>query len=341
MTIAEYCDQMKAKTIIVNREYQRSPKRWPTAARSFLIDTILEGYPIPKIILAQKTDLRTKQTLKEIVDGQQRSMAIFEYYQDEFRITGDSAFTGLRFSDLEAPQQTAFITYALGVDLFVGADQSAIRQMFRRMNSYTVPLNHQETRYATHQGPFKWFIFDQSGRYSELFKRLGVLTEKQISAMQDGSLLTELCVAFTLGIKTASKKILDDFYKNRDEQFPEREALETQLQSGFDLLTSLEDIHRGPLMEPRQFYTLVLAASHMQRAVPLLNPVYEFPADFSFSKDAALSSLGSIALALQNDESSPGLAEFMSASSSATNTERNRSTRFLYYCRALTGELHE
>src|SRR5438093_1589124 len=98
MTIAEYCGQMDSHAILVNRDYQRSPKRWPPAARSFLIDTILHGYPVPKVILAQRTDLRSRTTVKEIVDGQQRSMAIFDFFKDALRITGDTPYKGKKFS---------------------------------------------------------------------------------------------------------------------------------------------------------------------------------------------------------------------------------------------------
>ena len=71
-TVAEYCDQMIAGSIIINSDYQRSPKVWPPAAKSYLIDSVLLGYPIPKLSLYQKTDLRSRKTIKEIVDGQQR-----------------------------------------------------------------------------------------------------------------------------------------------------------------------------------------------------------------------------------------------------------------------------
>jgi len=39
-TIVEYCEQMKANQIIVNRDYQRSNQVWPPRARSYLIETI-------------------------------------------------------------------------------------------------------------------------------------------------------------------------------------------------------------------------------------------------------------------------------------------------------------
>ena len=61
-TVADYCQAMsRHREIIVNRDYQRSDKVWPPAAKSFLIETILLNYPIPKLFLFQKTDLRSRR----------------------------------------------------------------------------------------------------------------------------------------------------------------------------------------------------------------------------------------------------------------------------------------
>jgi hypothetical protein len=87
MTIAEYCGAMERKDIIVNKTYQRSDKVWPDSARSFLIESVLLGYPVPKIYLHSKTDLKTRRTIKEIVDGQQRSRAIFDFFNDNFNLS--------------------------------------------------------------------------------------------------------------------------------------------------------------------------------------------------------------------------------------------------------------
>ena len=91
-TVAEYCEQMRAGSIVVNHDYQRSDKVWPPAAKSYLIDTILLGYPVPKLALHQTTDLKTRKTKKEIVDGQQRSQAIFDFLEDRLRLSGNSQF---------------------------------------------------------------------------------------------------------------------------------------------------------------------------------------------------------------------------------------------------------
>ncbi len=55
MTIAEYIEQIKLKQITINHDYQRTDKVWPISAKSNLIDTILNGYPIPKLIFSQMT----------------------------------------------------------------------------------------------------------------------------------------------------------------------------------------------------------------------------------------------------------------------------------------------
>ena len=105
-TIAEYCQQMKERKIVVNREYQRSPKVWPLSARSYLIDTVLTGFPMPKICLYEKTDLKTRITTKEIVDGQQRSETILSYYNDGFRVTtANSPYEGRKYSSLQEEDQ--------------------------------------------------------------------------------------------------------------------------------------------------------------------------------------------------------------------------------------------
>src|ERR1035438_1261550 len=100
-TVAEYCEQMRGGGIVVNHDYQRSDKVWPPAARSYLIETILLGYPMPKLALHQTTDLKTRRTKKEIVDGQQRSQAIFDFFEDKLRLSGNTEFARRTYSQLD------------------------------------------------------------------------------------------------------------------------------------------------------------------------------------------------------------------------------------------------
>lgn len=333
---------MERHDIVVNRDYQRTDKVWPAAARSYLIDTMLLGYPIPKLSLYQKTDLKSRKTVKEIVDGQQRSAAILAFYNNEFRISGKSDFTGKTFATLEEQEQHKFLEYGITCDLIVSATEDNIRQLFRRINSYTVPLNPQEERHAIHQGAFKWFIAELTEKYASSLKKIGVFSEKQLSRMNDAALFTEVIMAMTVGIKTASRTKMDQFYTEYDGLFPLEGALSERFDSLFSKILVWESIHDGPLMKLFNFYTLMLAVSHILHPLAPLSKSHTRNGSIQ-ATDIVLRNLGFLASALQMEQEGTlvrsqmmVLQPFVNACSEATNTEKQRNIRFDWMCRALT-----
>jgi Protein of unknown function DUF262 len=54
---------------------------WPLGAKSFLIDTILRGIPMPIIFLRQRTNPNTLEPLREVVDGQQRLRTVISFVE--------------------------------------------------------------------------------------------------------------------------------------------------------------------------------------------------------------------------------------------------------------------
>ncbi len=338
-TIAEYCEQFDSGKIVVNKDYQRSPKVWPAAARSYLIDSILLGFPIPKISLYQKTDLRSRTTIKEIVDGQQRSIAINAFLNDELRISGPSEFSGRIFSDLEESDQQTFVEYQIDADIFVAATEADIRQTFRRINSYTVPLNYEEHRHATHQGEFKWFIVELADAYGSILKELGVFSERNLARMADARLLTEFCLAVDEGIRTYSKFSLDSIYKKYDPVFVEAAAYKKRLEWAVEQVFEWPEIHSTKLVKPAVFYSMLLALTHIQKVVPRFQNLFDRSPDAALApRETIVANLTALLDDLESDE--PTLAPlFAAASSSGTNTIKNRETRFLWMCRALTEPL--
>jgi hypothetical protein len=338
-TVAEYCAQLDVGNILVNKDYQRSPKAWPAAARSYLIDTILLGFPIPKFSLYQRTDLRSRATIKEIVDGQQRSMAIRAFLNDELRISGRSEFSGRVFSDLDEPDQQRFIEYQLNADVFVSATPADIRQTFRRINSYTVPLNYEEHRHATHQGEFKWFIVELTETYGSILKELGVFSERNLARMADARLLTEFCLAVDEGIKTYSKTRLDSIYTRYDVAFAEAAAYKKRIEWAVEQIFEWAEIHSTKIIKPASFYSMLLALTHINKLVPTFESVIRRPQDAKLApRDTIVSNLTALLDDLESDESTlaPTFAE---AASSGTNTKKNRETRFQWMYRALTEAL--
>jgi Protein of unknown function DUF262 len=340
-TVADYCRSMKRNEIIVNKNYQRSDQVWPPAARSYLIETILKGFPIPKLYLYQMTDVKSRETHKEIVDGQQRSKAIFDFYNDEFKISKSAENEDIqnrKYSELEKESKQAFLDYAIDADVFVSATSAEVVEVFRRMNSYTVPLNPEEQRHAEFQGKFKWFINDLADKLEAIFLETGVFKEKQLVRMSDNKLLTELCDSFVNGIRTTSKGILDSLYRTRNEGFSEQDDFYNRLTSAFSLVRKMEALHETALMKPHMVYSLAQAITHTLKPVRKFKKLFRSPKLRSLDLNTAMPNLTTLAEAAGQDEAEGKFTDFIKASNEKTNVRENRVVRFKWFCRALTSE---
>ncbi len=344
-TVADYCDMLDRREVRVNREYQRSDEVWPRTAQSFLIETILLNFPIPKLFLHQQIDERTGRPVKEIVDGQQRTKAVYDYYKDGYRLTSNVTLdgaTGRKFSELPPGLRDQLRDYGLHFDLFVGATDQDVREVFRRMNSFTVPLNPEEQRHAAFQGEFKWFMRSLSTDYAEAFRRAGTFTQKSLVRMQDQKLLTEVCSAFWDGIKTTNKRSLDNVYRDHDrsEDFPDeaKQDLDQRLREALNEYFAWEEIAGTALTRPHQVYALLLAVIHLQVPIPALAETF-VPRDLAPAA-TALVNLSRLAEAVEAGEEEAGaLAPFVRASSDRTNVASQRSVRFVWFCQALTDSM--
>ncbi len=101
-TIADLVKWLDEKSLIINRDYQRGSGLWPINARSYFIDTILNGYPFPKVTIRQKMDSKTRKAVREIIDGQQRLITIYDFVENKIMLSSVSKlYKGNRFLDLE------------------------------------------------------------------------------------------------------------------------------------------------------------------------------------------------------------------------------------------------
>lgn len=342
-TVADYCQMFDRRELRVNREYQRSDKVWPVPAQSFLIETILLGYPMPKLSLHQITDVKTRKTVKEIVDGQQRTRAIKAFYDGTLRLSRTLKLreaAGSTYTDLPDDLRQAFLDYPIAVDVFTGASPEQIREVFRRMNSYTVPLNPEEQRHANWQGEMKWFIYSLSEAYDEVLLKLGVFNQRRLVRMSDAKLYAEITHALLNGVTTTNSKSLDALYRNYDSAFTVRDAFENRFRAAIEVLQhDLEDLHGGALMKPHMFYSLVLAIMHVQDPVERLLTVWPIgePADVDWS--SVLPRLTALAEATQGEaEHAEEFREFIEASEAKTNVQKQRSVRIRWLVQALLGE---
>ncbi|MGB7158088.1 MAG: DUF262 domain-containing protein [Tepidisphaeraceae bacterium] len=337
MTVADYCTAMDRSEIRVNRTYQRSDKVWPTVAQSFLIETVILSYPLPKLYLYSHTDLKTRITIKEIVDGQQRSKAIHDFFNDKLILSPKletERLAGRTYSQLDEEDQQSFANYALPIDLFLSATSEEIREVFRRMNSYTVPLNPEEQRHASYQGEFKWFAYKLGKAYSQPFVDIGLFKDKQLVRMSDAKLITEICHSLIHGIATTKRKELDELYDTRDKRFPEQKWISNRLHEAFDYVLGLKQLHGTALMKPFIVYSLVLAVSHCKKPVKQLQPDFKLKGPRLADDENVQRNLLKLAAAIEDGDGAP-FDEFVRACSSKTNVREQRVIRFKALVRAI------
>src|SRR5688572_8505598 len=104
--------------LVLAPKFQRRPV-WNPKAKSFLIDTILRGKPIPKLYMRQDIDPKTRATTREIVDGQQRLNTVLSFIRNEFKISKahNEDYGGRSFSGIGPDAQRDVLKYEFVVDL--------------------------------------------------------------------------------------------------------------------------------------------------------------------------------------------------------------------------------
>jgi Protein of unknown function DUF262/Putative DNA-binding domain len=149
-----------AKIFWVNRRYQRKLVWTIEEKRSFL-DSIINGYPVPLVLLAEVTDEKGRKL--EIIDGMQRLNAIMSFIDQEFDIDGmyfdldtmadtkllkDNEKILQKSSILDRKVCANIVRYQIPLSVFQEAGKSHIDEVFRRLNSGGRHLSNQELRQA-------------------------------------------------------------------------------------------------------------------------------------------------------------------------------------------------
>lgn len=269
ISVANVRDMVARGDLITNHQYQRAPGLWPPAARSYFIDTIVEGFIFPPIYFHEYLERSTKKTRTEIVDGQQRVTTIISFLNGEFALGRNSkSHEGMRFEDFDEETQHRFLSYTMSVDTIREADRSQILQMFRRMNAYTLPLSDAEKRHSEFFGEFKDFVtrvLDDNTILTEW----EVLTARQIVRMGDAEFIADLTMAFEQGVVNTSRTNLQAMYKKYDETFATAPELEAKMQEIFSFIAEHLSSLRGSFMtRPAAFFALCCALYHNKYGLP-------------------------------------------------------------------------
>ncbi len=267
-SIADFLEWSGSNLLDLSPKFQRRGV-WTRAAKSFLIDTILRGKPMPKVLLTQ--DLLGKRNLRTVVDGQQRIRTILEFTSGAFTVlkTHNTQHHSKTFAELDEEVQESILQYEVGVDLLYNLSLSDMLDIFARINTYSVTLNRQEKLNAQYLGVFKTTAYELGHEYAKYFLDGGVLTEKQISRMGEAQLSSDMLVAVISGVQTI--KNIERLYKQYEEldYIPEEMSdaanLFHQAMSYIGAIYPPEEIKGTNWKRVHWFYTLFTCVAHALR----------------------------------------------------------------------------
>jgi len=126
-------------------EWQRG-EVWDTPKKQQLIDSILRGWRLPKFYF-----VKGEADEYEVVDGQQRLSAIYDFLDNELPLAADAGtvFGGPYYKDLKPKFSDAFDDFEIDYDEIEGATEQELKQFFQRLQG-GLPLRSSEKLNAVH-----------------------------------------------------------------------------------------------------------------------------------------------------------------------------------------------
>jgi Protein of unknown function DUF262 len=126
-------------------DWQREPV-WDQAKKQQLIDSILRGWKLPKFYF-----VKTSEDEYEVVDGQQRLEAIYEFFSNELSLSHSSAdeFGGEYYKSLPPRLSDAFDDFEIEYDEIEEGTEEELKGFFQRLQA-GLPLTSSEKLNAVH-----------------------------------------------------------------------------------------------------------------------------------------------------------------------------------------------
>ncbi|MFB8235173.1 DUF262 domain-containing protein [Kitasatospora purpeofusca] len=152
--------KMEARKMALDKVYKRRGRYdipdwqrdevWPLDRKQLLIDSILNGWKLPKFYFS-KTSSDPDEF--DVVDGQQRLAAIWDFFEGEFRLsdTSAAAFGGYTYQELSDTTTDRFDDFEIEYDEITSATDDDIQEFFQRLQG-GVALTAAEKLNAVNSG---------------------------------------------------------------------------------------------------------------------------------------------------------------------------------------------
>lgn len=226
--------QIKKGRIELNPKFQRR-EAWDEKRKSAFIESLICGFPIPQIILAEG---KTKNDPYIVIDGKQRLLSLRRFFanndEEDFKplkLKGLSVLSGLNnktYAEINNNPQIANLVSQIEnqpirtIIIRNWPNEEFLYTVFLRLNTGSLPLSTQELRQALHPGGFLDFCDEYSASNERIHKILNI--SKADYRMRDIELIVRF-FAFNYFINEYQgnlKLFLDNSVKILNEQWQDR-----------------------------------------------------------------------------------------------------------------------
>lgn len=242
-TIEKIC---KERSSITFPEYQREKRLWNETDKRNLIDSILRGIDIPKLYFYKNPDTKTY----EVIDGQQRLWAIWDFYDGLYKLNSGQTFAKLRSSE-----KMQITNCKLQITEITDADEEDLRLLFLRLQLGLL-LNTGEKLHAL-TGVVKDFVFKKMYKHHFIGNTVNISKRR----FSKETLCAQICInsyhkaKSNTFFRTRFNDLEDFFMAGKDPKAKELDFLNNRFASILSTLSILDKYfaNKGHLLKNRSF----------------------------------------------------------------------------------------
>ena len=247
-SVGDFLSWQKAGALELSPSFQRRSV-WTKAQKSYFVDTVYRGLPVPIVFVRERTDVETLLTIREIVDGQQRLRTMLSFVDpsslkdageaDNFLVQRkhNREIEGKPFAELNADAKKRILSYQISTHVLPNdTGDSEVLSIFARMNSTGSRLNDQELRNAEYFGEFKIASYDTAFANLPRWRKWGLFNENDIARMKEVEFTSQLFILIMQGLYERTQGVLARYYKTYDDEFADRQRVIKEFKRVMDII---------------------------------------------------------------------------------------------------------
>jgi hypothetical protein len=283
MTIQDLLNNQEMGCLNLEPGFQRKSV-WTVRDRRKLIESVLEGYPVPSIFLYRREE--NGVPIYDVLDGKQRLETIFMFaclkpfqkqsFSVKYSFPEDDPREWTGHWDWKELQKYGrcgqFLTYEIQV-AEVSGEIGEIVDLFVRINSTGKALTTSERRHAKfYTSPFLKEAERLARRAREFFTSQQILSNGDLDRMRDVELVCELPASILAGGPIHKKQAVDKAVGNTATHAGSmKKAIAEYLATLQAIKLMFPDLRSTRFRNSAEFYSLFLVVWHLGQQKLLLN----------------------------------------------------------------------